>query len=149
MSVRTNWHLDSLEAAVEEGEAMQQIQQLKSQGKIIDLSRSSADIQVDIEATIEQEARFARSGLECDLKWSPEHSLVHQGAPLSCFNCLRAADPSKDARGLLCALGRRQTDLNDELRAVVGAESLDQELIAAFERDAEACAELAEAMLAA
>jgi hypothetical protein len=118
---------------------MQELADVISGATPIDLTVSAEELQATLASLLDKEtAYFANSKaddgvtpLECGLKWSPEHKLTNPAGSLSCFTC-----------------PHEQEETVEQLRGLRLADSLDDELAAAFEREIEACAELAEAHLA-
>jgi hypothetical protein len=105
MGVRANWHLASLE--LDDADPMQDIADI---GSALDLTRPDAEIMTDIQSTLRIEHTIASvHGVTCDLK---DKAL----AP-PCWSCPHfTADNSP--MGRLCALGRRQADLEHEAQMV-------------------------------
>lgn len=136
--VQTNWHLDGLD--LPGGDPMQEIAELKSEAKVIDLSRGRAEIMDDLSASIRREGEFASRGLTCAIK--------HVGDTPPCYECpYFTTDFQNDARALICELGRHQRDLCSELEAMTASEALDDQLALAYETELAACEELAAALL--
>jgi hypothetical protein len=135
---------------------MQELADVISGATPIDLTVSAEELQATLASLLDKEtAYFANSKaddgvtpLECGLKWSPEHKLTNPAGSLSCFTCPHFNAVRESAGSLICALGREQEETVEQLRGLRLADSLDDELAAAFEREIEACAELAEAHLA-
>lgn len=138
MATRTNWHLDAL--VLPAGDPMAEIEQLKSDAELVDLTRPRAEVMADLTAAFEREARLSHyGGVECSIKGA---------ARPPCYECPHhVADPSVNALGLICEIGRHQVDLLDELESITAAERLDDELAVAFQRDQAACEELAAAVV--
>lgn len=147
--VRANWHLGDLEIPDDQG--------TEDMGQPINLSRDVAEIDADLRATMDKEARLAQyAGVTCDLKYETTWSSGARKPP--CYTCPKFTDSEWDKLSVLCALGRRQADLCDEAAdahraehvaasaiAVVDTESECADLIAAIE--AEEAEELAEMVL--
>lgn len=154
-SVRANWHVGDLDLS-DDTDPLREIEQLKSEAPVIDLSKGVAELSAELVETIEREAAYWRSArdddgerpLGCSLKWSPQHFLMDEEQGLSCFNCPHHVADPRSARSLICALGRKQHELVEMIRSYAVAETLDDELVAAFAADIEAGAELAEMALA-
>lgn len=140
MPTQANWNLTDL--VLPEGDPMREISELKSNAKVIDLTRGEPEIFADLQASLVRESRFDQIGLRCDLKWT-----VDGGQRNPCDSCPHfMTDTTEDARGVLCRLGRAQNRLLDELGAVKAAERLDEALVAAYEADGAACDELVAAL---
>lgn len=149
-AVRADWHLGDLD--VPEGDAHQEIAQLQSDATVIDLSKSEADLSGELAALLDKEGAYAHRSvdehgraLECHLKWQAHHVLMNPEGSLSCYGCPHYTEDRQEARSLLCALGREQEDVLEALRGVQLAGSLEAEMAAAYGRDIDSCAELAEA----
>lgn len=136
---KTNWHLDALDG-LPDIDPMQQIEELKSEGKVIDLSRGKPEIMAALAASIDREAEFYDVGVSCDLKLGQD--------PPPCYQCSHYTENTeKHARALICALGREQVDLLRELDGLKALDRLNDELAAAHEAELAACEELAAAVL--
>lgn len=147
--VRADWHVDALEQALakDDTDPMSEIAQLKSDGKIIDLTRSVAEIQADLKDTLNHEGRYAEyAHLECPLKVAPDHVLMG-GQGNSCYRCPQYTEDREYPRSLLCALGRRQEDLCEEMDRAQAPQLLDRALTDAHCRRLDAAQELADALL--
>lgn len=144
MTVKANWGLGALD--LPESDPMAAIAQLQSVGRVIDLSRGSAELLDELKDTMRQEGRFETNlALSCPDKWT-----VEDGGELSrnpCRTCPhRTTDPA-DPMTLLCALGMKQETILDSYFAACSREALDASLISAVEADLDAAHELAEAVL--
>src|SRR4051794_10822106 len=87
--------------------------------------------------------------LQCELKWQTNHTLMRADGSLSCFNCPHFERDRNKAKSLICNLGREQHNVIEQVRGLRIADSLEAELVAAYMRDIEQGAELAEHVLAA
>lgn len=150
-AVRADWHLEVLDAA-DVDTAAAEIAQLQSEATVIDLSKSEAELADELAVLIEKEAAYATRSvdehgraLECHLKWQPHHVLVNPEGTLSCYGCPHFTEDRREARSLLCALGRQQEDVVEAQRGLRLADSLEAEMAAAYGHDIDSCAELAEA----
>jgi hypothetical protein len=145
--VQANWHVGDLGI---DGDPLAAIAGLPFGGEVIDLTKTTAELNAELAALVERENRHATRHPErgCDLKWGEDHILMSPEGTLSCHNCpLYAAPESGVPRRYVCALGREQQAVIEHVRAVVVADSLEAELAAAVLPEIEACAELAEAHL--
>lgn len=148
MSVKANWHLESLDLSLAGDDPMQVGLQVDIGGRSVD------ELHAELWQLIEKEDRYAKyAGLECSRKWDPRHILMG-GAQLSCYTCPHFTpygleDDSPDGRGGVCKIGREQEDLVSMLQALSLAEAptLDAELIRHFEAELEMAAEVAFAAL--
>lgn len=143
--VKANWHLDDLDATGVTEDPMQVGVQVDIGG------RSEADLYTELSDLLMKEAGYAKySNVECQRKHDPRHILMG-GDQLSCYTCPHYAPYGQcsDGHSVVCKVGREQEDLVVMLQALKRAEagSLDQELVAHFEAQLEAAAELAEAAL--
>ncbi len=150
MSLRANWHLgaiDDLTAA--SGDPMADIAELAEVGQVVDLSRSEAELVEELEGSLTHEGRFWEyaDGLECKLKWLPEH-VLQGGTGNSCFTCPHYTEDRDDPRSLICKLGRQQEQLVEGIDAVRTADAIDWAMVTAFESDLSSTEEMAEALLA-
>jgi hypothetical protein len=153
--VRANWHVGDLDLDAG-GDPMQEIAMLRSSAEVIDLSKTEPELHDELKELVDREAAYwlyskdddGKNRLSCSLKWSDRHVLVNPDAAISCFNCPHYVDNVDSARSLICSLGRRQHELVEMARSFAVAETLEAELCAAFERDIEESASLAEAALA-
>lgn len=111
---------------------MAEISELKSTANVIDLDRGEAEIFADLRTTLKAESRYSANGLECSMKWSAEGG---QRNPCDTCPSYQARSTETDATAVLCALGRRQNGLLDELAASRATDRLDDALMAAYEAD--------------
>jgi hypothetical protein len=152
-SIRANWHVADLD--LPDGDPMQDMSELQSAATIFDLNVTASDLQDQLDAALRKEGRYFErsknndgSSLACDIKWSHPHMLAGEGGSLTCYNCPHFTASNDDALSVICRLGREQCDLVEQLAGRRLADSLDTELAAAFARDLEASAELADFALA-
>lgn len=147
MTVQANWHLDGLDLPDED--PMQEIAQLKSEAAPVVLTRTPEEIFEEFSRALRKENDYdAYADLTCSLKWGEPDSRGQVGERNPCYTCPKyTTDTSDDPLGLLCALGRQQNDLLDELEAAKAEKALDIELMDAFERDVASCEEMAAALL--
>jgi hypothetical protein len=130
MPTKANWNLSSL--VLPEGDPMDQINELKSTAKVIDLSRGEPEVFAEFRRTMQAEAFYSSTGLECDMKWSEDGG---QRNPCDTCPAYQARSTETDATAVLCALGRKQNGLLDELAAARATEKLDEAMAAAYEAD--------------
>lgn len=129
MRTQANWNLGDLR--LPEGDPMQEIAQLKSSAKLIDVDRDVPEIYEEFRVMIERESRLSSlSGVECNLKWTADG-----GRKNPCDDCSHSTTNTEDPLSVLCRLGRRQNALIDEMDAVTAAGRLDDALMAAYEAD--------------
>jgi hypothetical protein len=142
VNVKTNWHLDGLDLD-DGGDPMGEILELKSGAAVIDLTRDVAILQADLLGSLSMEAFLYREydGLHCDMKMAATHR-VHGGSGLSCYGCSQYTKDPEDLGSLICREGRRQEDIVGQLSALGEFHRLDDELVAAYERDMASCDEL-------
>lgn len=152
-AIRADWHLAELDA-LDVAAAGAEIAELQSVATVIDLSKSEAELTEEFRALVREEGLYAARAtdehgapLECRLKWQDHHLLMSEKGTLSCYGCPHHTADRREARSVLCALGRRQEDVLETIRGVRLADSLEAELAAAFARDIDACAELAAAQV--
>ena len=143
-----NWHLDAL-SLPDAGDPMAEIEQLKSDAKVIDLSGDRATVQDRLGVTIRRESRLAvYAGVECDLKWTVQGPRGPGDDRNPCYECpLYTEDSANNAMALLCSLGREQNDLLAQLDAFDAARMLDRQLAEVHCAEVAASAELAAALL--
>lgn len=103
--VKANWHLASLD--LDDDDPMQDISDI---GTAIDLTRTDAEISADIQQSFRIEHTLQKAhGVTCELK--------DQTLDPPCWSCPLFRSDSSPA-GRLCALGRKQADLNHEAMTV-------------------------------
>jgi len=148
VSGQCNWHLDSL-VLPETEDPMSEIEELKSEAKVIDLSGDRPELMNRLKKALDREAGFSYyAKLECDLKWTlpGPTGVVKDRNP--CYDCPHyTEDHFNEARALLCSLGREQNDILDALYAFDAVEALDEELAKAHGVEVAASVELAAALL--
>lgn len=152
---RCNWHIGDL-GLPDDTDPLQEIRQLQSSAEVIDLSVTEDDLMEMLDRLIDHEGRYFQnskaddgvSPLQCELKWEEHHVIMRPTGSLSCFNCPHYEGDKTKAMSLVCNLGRQQQNVIEQIRGLRIAESLEMELVAAYERDIEASAELAEFALA-
>lgn len=128
MSVRANWNLADLD--VPDSDPMQDI----SNGKLIDLTRTEAQIQADIAESLSAEEYLWRvPKIRCPMK--QEDTPITQTPP--CATCPEY-DPDGPI-GRLCKVGVRQVDLLAELEGVRRNGADDERLKVECEELAAAC----------
>lgn len=150
MGVRADWHVGDLDLDAG-GDPLQEIAALTAGATVIDLSKTEAELESAVQALLTKEGHYAARSfaddgvtpLECALKWSGEHKIVNPEGSLSCFTCPHFCGIRESAHSLICSLGREQEEALTQLRGLRMADSLDEELVAAYEGEIEACAELA------
>lgn len=148
MTISANWYLDGLDLP-DEDDPMQAIAELKSNAKIIDVSKTTAEIFEEFSATMVLEAEYEHySHLVCDMKWTVRGPNNAADWRNPCYDCPEyTTDGEHEARALLCALGRRQNDLLTDLDAARVADALDEALVASYERDMADAEQLVAALL--
>lgn len=152
-AVRADWHLSDLDvAATTAVDPRREIAQLQAEATVIDLSKSHSELTAELTVLTDKEAAYSARcvnehghPLECHLKWQQHHVLMNPEGTLSCHGCPHYTEDRGLARSLVCALGREQEDIVEALRGLQLAESLEAEMAAAYGRDIDSCAELAEA----
>lgn len=151
---QANWHLDALDLS-EDDDPAGDIMALKATADVIDLTRDRAAVQADLDRLAAREARMADNvgvdgmvGVECELKWKPEHKLMGGHGP-SCYTCPHFTADGDNARSAICRIGREQHDLIEELGVTTTLDALDAELVAMVARDIDAAEELAGVALVA
>lgn len=155
-AARCNWHIGDL-GLPDDTDPLQEISQLQSTAATIDLTVSEADLFEMLEDLIDHEGRYflyskdedGVTPLQCELKWTPQHIISSASGSLNCYNCPHHEGDKAKAKSLICALGRRQQNVVEQIRGLRIADSLEAELVAAYARDIEESAELAEFVLAA
>jgi hypothetical protein len=155
-TARCNWHIGDL-GLPDDTDPLQEISHLQSTAAVIDLSVDEADLLAMLDRLIDREGRYFMyakaddgvSPLQCELKWEPQHVLTRANGSLNCFNCPHYEDNLDKAMSRICALGREQQNITEQIRGLRIADSLEMELVAAYARDIEQSAELAEYVLAA
>lgn len=145
---KCNWHLDSLELP-ETGDPMAEIEELKSEAKVIDLGGDRPELMDRLVKAMDRENGFSvYANLECDLKWSMPGPTGIPKDRNPCYDCPHyTEDGEHHARALLCALGREQNDILDALYAIDALKALDAELTVAHGVEVGASEELAAALL--
>lgn len=135
--VKANWHLASLD--VDDDDPMQDIADM---GTAIDLTRTDAEISLDIQRTMRMEhVLLSAHGTKCDIK--------EAALDPPCWSCPHFRSDSSPA-GRLCALGREQADLIHEMdtTARLRHQALAGELAATYlTTDVREARELADALL--
>jgi hypothetical protein len=135
---RANWHFADL--VLPAGDPMQQIAELKSTAKVIDVGRDAAAIHADLKTSLVKEGRYDGIGITCSIK-------SESTGRTPCDECpYYTEDVEDDPRGLLCMLGRRQNRLLDELHALQAVDRLDDALVLAYQDDQAAGVELVAAL---
>lgn len=133
MSVKANWNLADLDVS-DAGDPMQDI----SNGKLIDLHRSEAEIFAELKDALSLEGYLWRvPKLRCPMKQED-----NKGQKPPCATC-----PEYDPEGpigRLCKVGVKQVDLLEELDAAHSNDTLDAELDSRLHEE---CEELAAACL--
>lgn len=133
MSVRAQWHLADLAVQDDESDPMAD---LLNMAKPIDLNESRASLNERLQSLMQQEARIAETGVECDIKFDAGHS---------CLTCPQfTADPD-DRMFSVCRIGREQFTVLATLEAHKELEEL--EVLALQRMLEDECDELAEALL--
>lgn len=142
-NVRANWHLGDLELPSEGN-----VVPIDAIAKPIDLSGSEAELSAELRALVYKEGDFSKLfGDECEIKWSQDHRIMG-GTRRSCFTCPHFTEDDLNPMTNICRIGRQQENVLAQLAAIRDHGDMDDELIEAYERDAAAAAELAEAVLA-
>lgn len=122
--VRANWHLAELEIADSDPD------QAEDMGQPIDLSRDVAEINRDLIAALRKEARLSKyAGVSCDKKWDDMVTSGSHKPP--CYSCELFTDDPMEKRSVVCATGRLQADLCDEMTAAYSVERTAEAAVAA------------------
>lgn len=123
---------------------MAEISELKSKGNVIVIGRDRAEVHADLARSLQKESLYdTRANLRCELKWT-----LDGGQRNPCNDCPhhRSVTTEEDATALLCALGRHQNSLLDELAGITVLDRLDEALADAYERESASVDELVAAL---
>jgi hypothetical protein len=135
-TVQAQWHLGDLDAA-DDVDPLTFIAMLQETDPL-DVTREPEAITEDIRMNVLRINRLWETGVRCELLTQADHA---------CHGCEHRVTDTSDAQAAVCMRGIRLEELTQELEGVRSVEGLDSEMVAAFLRDAEACEEIAEAVL--
>lgn len=148
---RCDWHVGDLDLP-DDADPLQDIAVLTATARVIDLTTTEPELIGELDRLIDREARYFEyakdddgvAPLGCELKWSRQHILTSPSGSLNCFNCPHHVGDKASAKSLICALGREQHNIVEQIRGIRVADDLEAELVAHYSRDIEESAELAE-----
>lgn len=151
---RCDWHVGDLD--LPDVDPLQEITTLIATSEVIDLTTTEPDLIALLDRLVDKESRYFAfskdddgvTPLQCELKWTRNHALTSPVGTLNCFNCPHHVADKASAKSLICALGREQHNVVEQIRGIRIADDLETELMARYSRDHEESAELAESWLA-